>query len=99
MSCASPNHNANQGRACDCSTNASRAALGLSPLSMHRVPGLHTEEGGHQVNGGVSFPMELDDKPVADPYDAGCWIIYAACTVLFLIFVVMTWIVYPNFPR
>jgi hypothetical protein len=100
MSCKSPRHNGKQGRECDCATNASRAALGLSPLSMRRVPGLHTEEGGHSVNGGVSFPMELDDKPLSDPYDVGCWLILGFFAVVIPLSVLaLLAIVYQNSPR
>lgn len=89
----------NQGRGCPDCLNASRAALGLSPLEMHRIPGLHTEsDSGHSVNAGISFPME-DDKPVAEPYETGLWIINGLAALVFVLFVVMTWVVYPNFPR
>lgn len=56
-----------QGRACALCLNASRAALALAPL--------HTGDGGHSVNGGLSFPIEPDqpDEPIASPEECEGW--------------------------
>jgi hypothetical protein len=46
-----------------------------------RIPGVHTQDGGHRVNSGISFPMEAADPPIATP--EGCqsvaaWVGFAA---------------------
>jgi hypothetical protein len=40
------------------------------PRLPRRIAGLHTEPGGHSVHGGISFPIEADDEPIASPEDA-----------------------------
>jgi hypothetical protein len=64
------NNNCRQGRDCTC--------------SMHRIPGLHSADGGHSVNFGVSFPIE--DTPPVTPEKAGSWAIYAAGVIAFVLF-------------
>jgi hypothetical protein len=43
---------------------------------------------------------ESQDAPLTNPSEVGYWLIYAACTLIFLIFTVMTIIYFnPNLPR
>jgi hypothetical protein len=41
----------------------------------NRVPGMHTQPGGHQYHRGVSFPIE--DEPIATPEGCGAWTVFA----------------------
>lgn len=81
-----------QGKDCECATNASRAALGLPPL--------HQQDGGHRVNGGISFPMQpgdgmREDEPlytpesVSEPMPLVIWIATAIAAIACL--AVMVW--------
>lgn len=42
------------------------------PLTLHRVPFLHTDDGGHEFNGGVTFPIE-PDEPIPTTEEAEGW--------------------------
>jgi hypothetical protein len=48
-------HGVNQGRVCEACLNATRAAMFFPPL--------HIEDGGHNFNGGIAFPIEAEDEP------------------------------------
>lgn len=53
--------NCNQGRACPTPRHATRTKFGLPPL--------HQQDGGHEVIGAKSFPIEReeDDEPLYTP--------------------------------
>lgn len=41
---------------------------------------LHTKDGGHHFNGGVSFPMDLTEQagePLYTPDDMSAWAVFA----------------------
>lgn len=45
-----------------------------------RIPGVHTQDGGHQVNGGISFPIG-GDEPVYTSESCQrvtAWVLFAA---------------------
>lgn len=60
-----------------------------------------TVDGGHQVNGSLSFPLHRQVMPnePEEGYTLGYWLAYGIALAVFLAFVFMTWVVYPNFPQ
>jgi hypothetical protein len=54
-----------------------------------RIAGLHDVDGGHEVHGALSFPIEreyADDAPITTPESAETWAVVAQ--VLFIAIVV-----------
>jgi len=51
-----------------------------------RIEGLHTEAGGHYFNEGLAWPIEAEDKPVADPDDAVGWTLRTLLVVVSIFF-------------
>jgi hypothetical protein len=31
----------------------------ITPTDLHRIPGVHTDEGGHYFHDGMAFPMDV----------------------------------------
>lgn len=63
-----------------------------------------TVDGGHQVNGSLSFPLHRQVMPPEpekeqDGYQSGLWMVYTAAALILLAFCFMTWLAYPNLPQ
>jgi hypothetical protein len=46
-----------------------------------RIPGVHTQDGGHYFNEGLSWPIEAEDTPIATPescQSVTAWVGFAA---------------------
>jgi hypothetical protein len=67
-------------------------------LNEQDIPGLHTDNGGHEFRGGIAWPIE--DEPVTTPSEVGYW---ATCTLAVVAFVAFTAMVVvfvnPALPR
>lgn len=74
-------HGIGHGKGCRACKNATRAVFGLPPL--------YQDDGGHEVHGDLSFPIEREypDEPITTPEAAETWAVVAQ--VLFIAIVVI----------
>lgn len=61
----------------------------------------HPNQPHNQWGAGHPLPLHRQVLPPEpeEGYTLGLWMVYGLAAAVFITFVVMTWVVYPNFPQ